>query len=623
MIDADGTERATGDRERAASPDWQPASRTDAAGLLRPVRATPASLARRRTTACVTVTLSAARPIPTATRSTLADHGRHAGRAGRRRRTRPRSRTPGRDRRACGPSAQPAGDGRVYRIAFDGVRRPRRRPAPARRPSRSRATGQRRGGRLGAAELRLVRLASPCSTSILAMFIDVRLFAMLRERAGSDSVTVEVPEGATVRDAVERSRTQHGLGDLIDAHVGRDGREPRVRGRRRAPRRGRRAGADPAGQRRRDGGRGGSRPARATSSSWSWSATTLPRGRTTSSCSACARCTRSPATSACEFRATEQFLNPAGIVQGGFLTAMLDDTMGPAAIAQLGPGYFTPTLELKVSFLRPAAPGRLVCDGRVVHMGKSVAFLEGSLADERGKRRRDRHGDRARREARRSEVTTSVAHARVTAEPLSLEALARMVGRPRSGRDRDVPGHDPRRRLARVRGLPRDGRGADRGDRDRRDRAPRARGRRRRAPGGDRAAGRGERRGRGRPPRIAARRSRARARSLTASRQRRRSGRRRSRRARSAGSKGLAREAMQDDLRALPSVERLLQTEPLRSAAQNGPRGARGRRRTGGSSSGAARRSAPATAARREPEEIAGRAVDAHARGRRGRRSVR
>ncbi len=59
-----------------------------------------------------------------------------------------------------------------------------------------------------------------------------------------------------------------------------------------------------------------------------------------------------------EFTASEQFLNPAGVVQGGFITAMLDDTMGPAAVAQLGPGYFAPTLELKVSFLRPVGPGR-------------------------------------------------------------------------------------------------------------------------------------------------------------------------------------------------------------------------------------------------------------------------
>lgn len=33
------------------------------------------------------------------------------------------------------------------------------------------------------------------------------------------------------------------------------------------------------------------------------------------------------------FTATEAFLNPAGVVQGGFLAAMLDDTLGPALVA--------------------------------------------------------------------------------------------------------------------------------------------------------------------------------------------------------------------------------------------------------------------------------------------------
>ena len=43
------------------------------------------------------------------------------------------------------------------------------------------------------------------------------------------------------------------------------------------------------------------------------------------------------------FTATEQFLNPIGVIQGGLLAAMLDDTMGPALVATLGPGQFGPT----------------------------------------------------------------------------------------------------------------------------------------------------------------------------------------------------------------------------------------------------------------------------------------
>ncbi|MFB4303367.1 PaaI family thioesterase [Actinomadura sp. NTSP31] len=84
------------------------------------------------------------------------------------------------------------------------------------------------------------------------------------------------------------------------------------------------------------------------------------------------------------FQATEQFLNPVGAVQGGFLAAMLDDTLGPALVATLPPGQFAPTLDLQVQFLRPARPGRLVGRGRVVRRGRQICFLAGELVDETG-----------------------------------------------------------------------------------------------------------------------------------------------------------------------------------------------------------------------------------------------
>jgi uncharacterized protein (TIGR00369 family) len=86
-----------------------------------------------------------------------------------------------------------------------------------------------------------------------------------------------------------------------------------------------------------------------------------------------------------EFEARAEFLNPIGTVQGGILTAMLDDTMGPAAAAHLGGDVFCQTLELKTSFLRPARPGKLYGEGRVVHRGRDVVFVEGRLVDPEGR----------------------------------------------------------------------------------------------------------------------------------------------------------------------------------------------------------------------------------------------
>ena len=84
------------------------------------------------------------------------------------------------------------------------------------------------------------------------------------------------------------------------------------------------------------------------------------------------------------FEGKAEFLNPAGFVQGGFLAAMLDDTMGPAVLVHSCGALFTPTINLNVDFIAPARPGPLIGEGRIVHLGKSIAFLEGSLFDASG-----------------------------------------------------------------------------------------------------------------------------------------------------------------------------------------------------------------------------------------------
>ena len=47
------------------------------------------------------------------------------------------------------------------------------------------------------------------------MKVTVRLFAILRERAGRDSLELSLPAGATVEEAVEALRSEDGLADLI------------------------------------------------------------------------------------------------------------------------------------------------------------------------------------------------------------------------------------------------------------------------------------------------------------------------------------------------------------------------------------------------------------------------
>jgi molybdopterin converting factor subunit 1 len=209
------------------------------------------------------------------------------------------------------------------------------------------------------------------------MEVEVRLFAMLRERAGTDTVAVELPDDATVGDALAAVGRQYGLDDLIEAMpivmaVNREyagtsdslsaGDElaliPPVSG-------GERAETFETGP-------GYERFMELVGNN-------LPHGPAYAELLGMRPLHAEPGHVRMEYTATPQLVNPLGSVQGGFITAMLDDAMGPAGVAALGPGYVAPTVELKVSFHRRLHPGRVVADGRVVHQGRSIIFLEGSL----------------------------------------------------------------------------------------------------------------------------------------------------------------------------------------------------------------------------------------------------
>ena len=84
------------------------------------------------------------------------------------------------------------------------------------------------------------------------------------------------------------------------------------------------------------------------------------------------------------FEGRREFCNPAGFVQGGLLSAMLDDTMGPAAFAMTDGKLFTSTISMTVNFLSPARPGPITGEARVTQLGKTIAFVEGKLMAEDG-----------------------------------------------------------------------------------------------------------------------------------------------------------------------------------------------------------------------------------------------
>src|SRR5262245_38093759 len=84
------------------------------------------------------------------------------------------------------------------------------------------------------------------------------------------------------------------------------------------------------------------------------------------------------------FTADARFRNPQRVVQGGMLAAMLDDTHGPALFAMTDGAVYPVTIDFNISFIKAARFGSFVCKGRVVSMGKTIAFTEAELFDEAG-----------------------------------------------------------------------------------------------------------------------------------------------------------------------------------------------------------------------------------------------
>src|SRR6201999_2114974 len=74
----------------------------------------------------------------------------------------------------------------------------------------------------------------------------------------------------------------------------------------------------------------------------------------------------------------ERFANPAGIMQGGFVGAFADSSMGAAAGTWVRDRrVFCSNAEMKISFLGAVTPGAdLTCTAEVVSGGRRVAFVE-------------------------------------------------------------------------------------------------------------------------------------------------------------------------------------------------------------------------------------------------------
>lgn len=79
------------------------------------------------------------------------------------------------------------------------------------------------------------------------------------------------------------------------------------------------------------------------------------------------------------FDANESHTHSDDIIQGGFVAGMLDAAMAHVVFCKLDRVVTLATLEMKVSYLDIARPGKLIARGWVLRMGKTIGFLEADL----------------------------------------------------------------------------------------------------------------------------------------------------------------------------------------------------------------------------------------------------
>lgn len=86
-------------------------------------------------------------------------------------------------------------------------------------------------------------------------------------------------------------------------------------------------------------------------------------------------------------RPAPAFLNPIGVIHGGWTATILDTAMAHATQTTLKAGEGHTTIEMKIGYIRPVLPstGIVRCEATMIHRGGQTSITEGRLVDGNGK----------------------------------------------------------------------------------------------------------------------------------------------------------------------------------------------------------------------------------------------
>jgi uncharacterized protein (TIGR00369 family) len=82
----------------------------------------------------------------------------------------------------------------------------------------------------------------------------------------------------------------------------------------------------------------------------------------------------------------EHHCNKRGVAHGGVVSSLLDTALGAAVISTMPKEWWCATISLSIQFLGGVTSGKLIATGRVIRRGRRVAFANGEIRDEAGRR---------------------------------------------------------------------------------------------------------------------------------------------------------------------------------------------------------------------------------------------
>ena len=80
-----------------------------------------------------------------------------------------------------------------------------------------------------------------------------------------------------------------------------------------------------------------------------------------------------------------EFLNNAGLIHGGVTATVADSALGIALWDHFGGKRNLTTVEMKVSYLRPAVEGKITARARIIRAGKNICVGSVDLFDGEGR----------------------------------------------------------------------------------------------------------------------------------------------------------------------------------------------------------------------------------------------